>query len=598
MSVNRVEQNEVPRLALVATLAIVGIVAGMASPAAAAPPPAPGTDGAGWCGTQPNGLAITLAKDRLRKRQLDRGFVAATAAGLVPAAASPAVRNEDNLAVIVDDGSIISTENLFDMANRGLRFKRIKKIDGVKAQKLGAGAYRAALGEKLELGDDDAVELDYPANAGFPFYGVRYESVWVHSDGNLSFEEPDAASTARDLGRFLGGPPRIAPLFNDMNPETAVGRGGVYARVLGKKLQITWFEVPEFGTTNMNTFQVTLFPRGKITFVWKRVDADTGVVGVSPGGLAGLELADLSKEPPLPATAFAVAEDFSDSEQISEASIAQTVLRHFEDQYTHIVTFLDFPFALLGGGAIAFEVTVKNPTRGIGQSVYDSSGAFGSSGALESFVQMGSLQQYHANPDRKKFGTLSSMDIVAHETGHRWLATARFRDASGSVSQDLLGRQRAHWSFHKDSDASVMEGNEFSDNGDGTFTTLVRDASYSPLDLYLMGMIGEEEVPEFFYVDNASGPPADSAPDFGVTIRGKRVDVGIDAVVSAIGKRRPSVEEAPKDFRMAFVLLARKGEEPSQESIDKANMYRREWEKAFRSLTRKIGSVDTTLDEL
>ncbi len=580
----------------IATLTLALLAVG-ASPAAAAPPPEPGSPGHEWCGTHPNGLEISLAKHRLRKRQLEREFVAATAAGLVPVVASPTVRNEADLAVIIDDGSIISSENLFDMANRGLRFKRVKKIEGVKAQKLGAGAYQTMLGQKLDLGDDDAVEVEFPGTVRFPFYGVRYESVWVHSDGNLSFVEPDAASTSRSLGRFLGGPPRIAPLFNDLNPETAVGQGGVYARQLGRKLQITWFEVPEFGTGNLNTFQVILFPKGKITFVWKRVDADTGVVGVSPGGQAGLDLVDVSKEPPLPATVFAVAEDFSDSEQIDEASIAQTFLRHFKDQYSHIVTFLDFGFALLGGGAIAFELTVKNPTRGIGQSVYDSSGSFGSKGVLESFVQMGSLSQYHpTNPDRLRFGTLTSMGLVAHETGHRWLAFARFKDSSGNNSLDLLGRQRAHWSFDKDSDASVMEGNEFADNGDGTFTTLVRTAGYSPLDLYLMGMISAEEVPDFFYVDNATGPPPDSAPEFDVTIRGTRVDLSIEDAIAAMGKRRPAAEDAPKDFRMAFVLLAREGEEPSQASIDKANLYRREWEKAFRELTRGIGSVVTTLD--
>ena len=63
-----------------------------------------------------------------------------------------------------------------------------------------------------------------------------------------------------------------------------------------------------------------------------------------------------------------------------------------------------------------------------------------------------------------------------------------FSDADRAISDQLLGRQRAHWSFFMDSDGSVMEGNEIEDLGGGTFRTTVATEKYSRLDLYAMGL--------------------------------------------------------------------------------------------------------------
>src|SRR5205085_9717323 len=84
-----------------------------------------------------------------------------------------------------------------------------------------AGAPLAAL-------DDDDSRL-VPLPFSFPFFGNTYREVYVNSDGNLTFTAADNASTDRSLGRMTAGPPRISPLFDDLNP--AAPAGGV--RVLG-----------------------------------------------------------------------------------------------------------------------------------------------------------------------------------------------------------------------------------------------------------------------------------------------------------------------------------------------------------------------------
>ena len=46
----------------------------------------------------------------------------------------------------------------------------------------------------------------------------------MNSDGNLTFTAADNASTDRSLGRMTAGPPRISPLFDDLDPAADRGR--------------------------------------------------------------------------------------------------------------------------------------------------------------------------------------------------------------------------------------------------------------------------------------------------------------------------------------------------------------------------------------
>jgi hypothetical protein len=49
--------------------------------------------------------------------------------------------------------------------------------------------------------------------------------VYVNSDGNLTFATPDHASTDRSLSRVTAGPPRISPLFDDLDPALDTDNG-------------------------------------------------------------------------------------------------------------------------------------------------------------------------------------------------------------------------------------------------------------------------------------------------------------------------------------------------------------------------------------
>ncbi len=103
--------------------------------------------------------------------------------------------------------------------------------------------------------------------------------------------------------------------------------------------------------------------------------------------------------------------------------------------------------------------------------MFDTAGDFGSAGRLQSIVMMDRLSKYPEDPQTQALGEFSTLGLLGHESGHRWLALLQFVDHNGRVSDDLLGRDLVHWSFFFDSDASFMEGNNIQDLGGGSFRT-------------------------------------------------------------------------------------------------------------------------------
>jgi hypothetical protein len=60
------------------------------------------------------------------------------------------------------------------------------------------------------------------------------------------------------------------------------------------------------------------------------------------------------------------------------------------------------------------------------------------------------------------------------------------------LGTSLIGKNNSHWSYLLDTQGSLMCGNGWHNNGDGSFSSITIRNSYSPLDLYLMGMIATD----------------------------------------------------------------------------------------------------------
>ncbi len=117
------------------------------------------------------------------------------------------------------------------------------------------------IGSGLEMGDDWTEHRDLGFT--FTFYGVDYTSIYINSNGNLTFGH---ANWTYDLTNIPSESYRIiAPLYGDLNPAFD-GIGGtmdVFYNVIGsapnRQAVITWNIVPEFSSVEPNTFQVILF---------------------------------------------------------------------------------------------------------------------------------------------------------------------------------------------------------------------------------------------------------------------------------------------------------------------------------------------------
>lgn len=530
-----------------------------------------------WCGTTRHGAHDAYWAHREQEARLSP----------LRAASSAAVAADVGMvAILQDEGDLALQRNFVDLAGLGLEFARsganytVSRVD----RPVVPG------GTPLTLTDDSNVPLALPF--AFTFYGTAYTSLFVNSDGNLTFGAGESASTPRSISRFVEGPPRIAPLFADLDP--GIAGASVTTQSDGDAFRVTWTSVPQFGRTDKNTFQVTLLRDGRIQFAYDAglaIAIEQAVVGIAPGKARnGLTAVDMSAAAGA-TSAGALAEGFREETELDLAAATHKFYRSHRDSFQQIVFFTSQ--TLVGRRALAFELTVHNTDAGIGDDTDDLSAFFGGA-HLESVVMMDALSKWFEDPAILVAGEDNTYSVLGQEVGHRWGAYALFKDGA-TVSRELLGRDDAHWSFFADTDASYLEGSEIADLGGGAFRTLAPSLRYSPLDQYLMGIRRPEEVPPFFFVRSPAGTATNPgrSPESGVDFTGTRKDVAIGDVIAALGARKPAPGAKPP-YRQAFVYVA-VGAPADPAQIAKLEAIRAHWVPVFAGSTGGRWSVDNRL---
>lgn len=179
-----------------------------------------------------------------------------------------------------------------------------------------------------------------------------------------------------------------------------------------------------------------------------------------------------------------------------------------------------------------------------------------------------------------------AMSQVGHELGHRWSAFVSAKVGNETIR---LG-DGAHWvqglqapvafPYQRPTEASAMGGGVWQDNFDGTFTQLddnyyVPATGYSYLDLYLMGLISAQEVPDFFILRNLvpAGRDSQGRPVY----KANRTKITIQDVIAAEGSRLPDVYHSQRAFKTGMVVMVEHGKRPSKELLDRANGIRQQW---------------------
>ena len=148
------------------------------------------------------------------------------------------------------------------------------------------------------LGDDALLDLQ-PLNFAFPMAGVSPTYTHAHiqtngvlflTNGAVSGATATGYSTtpATQLTNLRGlafEPPRIAPLWRDLDNLAVNGGGVFFNNTVPGKFVVTWSNTVEFGATAVFTVQTQLFATGEVHFFYNGslVGTQATIVGVSQG---------------------------------------------------------------------------------------------------------------------------------------------------------------------------------------------------------------------------------------------------------------------------------------------------------------------------
>jgi len=307
------------------------------------------------------------------------------------------------IAVLQDAGDLMIKPNPADLSDVGLRLAP-NAAGGYDVSTISYG-FKQPLGSSITLADDATNEIVLPF--AFSFFGVSRDRVFVNSDGNLTFDEGDAASTDRSVSRLLTGPPRIAPFFADLNPSSG---GRVLTSGDGGAFSVTWCAVPEYGGRAIATVQVTLLADGAIEMqVSNRTTLRTAVVGVSPGHTTEFMPVDLTAGGTIDGGHAAVGEHFTTTSELDTVGVARRFLAVHADEFDNLVIFTD---TQLLNDAFAYEISIANGIQGLNLPTFDYSSEYGSTGRLQSLCNMDALSKYPDDPYQKFLGENSTLGVM------------------------------------------------------------------------------------------------------------------------------------------------------------------------------------------
>jgi len=167
-----------------------------------------------------------------------------------------------------------------DLDALALVFSPATHADAYDACRRAASGFHTnpAGGTTLSLTDDGSVLVNLTGGKTVELYGTAYASFYVNANGNLTFGASDGTYTESLAQHFAR--PRIAALFDDLNPAAG---GSVSRKQLTDRVVVTWQNVPEYNTSNQNSFQIELYFDGRIRTTYLAMAATDGIAGLSRG---------------------------------------------------------------------------------------------------------------------------------------------------------------------------------------------------------------------------------------------------------------------------------------------------------------------------
>jgi len=171
-----------------------------------------------------------------------------------------------------------------DLSNRQILFVPDASVSRYKACSFASGSLPTdpAGGTQITSwtgsADDGNALITLGGGATVKLYGVSYGSFYVGTNGYITFGSGDTTYTETLAVHFSIA--RVSALFDDLNPGTG---GSVSWKQLADRVAVTWQNVPEYNTSDQNTFQIELYFDGRISLNYAAIAATDGLAGLSDG---------------------------------------------------------------------------------------------------------------------------------------------------------------------------------------------------------------------------------------------------------------------------------------------------------------------------
>jgi hypothetical protein len=170
------------------------------------------------------------------------------------------------------------TAGAFDLSGTALTLT----YNGVGYTVSAGGTFNPNFAGNLGLGDDTlSAGNAFGFTINVPGVGA-VSAVDIDSNGRCGFglTGPDFTESVTEfLAQQL-----FAVCWDDFNP---LAGGGVFFDALPGMAMVTWNQVPQWGNSDSNTFQIQFYANGNVVIVWQQVSVDCIVGLSSASGLAG-----------------------------------------------------------------------------------------------------------------------------------------------------------------------------------------------------------------------------------------------------------------------------------------------------------------------
>ena len=208
------------------------------------------------------------------------------------------------------------------------------------------------------------------------------------------------------------------------------------------------------------------------------------------------------------------------------------------------------------------HTTVKNEIQGIGQSLFDNSALYGSSGRLKGINEL------------KNRGGIYSNGPFLHELCHYWGAMnigQEHGDATGhyydyghwgisDVHGQLGGFDYATLETNVDGNPNKYKASSYWGQANYSKKVFLQSGTsnnvYAPLELYLMGLIPASDVPDIHIYKNVRAE-SDTSSD-GIFYAESSETITMEEIVQNKGVRVPDWQDSQKSFRGLVVVLTEK----------------------------------------